>query len=250
MLTPRKKTKASPQFFPLKEGVNCRCPYCAAIFAWPPEAMTCPVCGRAVRPPEGYAKPGREARRKAVGRIQKAADADRRKIGAMPVFETPKKPGFVLMLVVGLAVLGTAVISTSMKSSSVVKRSKKDPVQLTKSDIAVFAMALKHYEVDVGHYPSYRDGGLLALISDPGETDWYGPYINVIQNDGWRRPYHYDRTNGVPMLLSAGPDRRFLTDDDIVARPEDFTVNPEFIRHDPVRRIHRPMPSVNLDLEN
>ncbi len=206
----------------------------------------CPVCSHAVRPPEGYSKPGKEARRKAIERIQKAADANRRKIGGMPTFDSSKKPGFVLMVVIGLAVLGSAVISTSMKSSSVVKRSKKDPVQLTTSDLAVFAMALKHYQVDIGHYPSYRDGGLLALISDPGETDWHGPYINVIQNDGWRRPYHYDRTNGVPVLLSAGPDRRFLTADDLVARSEDFTVNPEFIRHDPSRRIHRSMPSVTL----
>lgn len=150
------------------------------------------------------------------------------------------------MVVVGLAVLGTAVISSSMKSSSVVKRSKKDPVQLTQSDLVVFAMALEHYKMDVGHYPSYRDGGLLALISDPGETDWHGPYINVIQNDGWRRPYFYDRTNGVPMLMSAGPDRHFSTADDLVAKPEDFTAHPEFIRHDPERKVNRPASGVTL----
>ncbi len=208
--------------------------------------MACPACKRSVRPPEGYAKPGKEARQKAVERIQKAADIDRRKIGGMPVFDTAKKPGFVLMVVVGLAVLGTAVISSSMKSSSVVKRSKKDPVQLTQGDLLVFAMALEHYKLDVGHYPSYRDGGLLALISDPGETDWYGPYINVIQNDGWRRPYFYDRTNGVPMLVSAGRDRRFLTADDLIAKPEDFAAHPEFIHHDPERHINRPAPGVTL----
>lgn len=209
--------------------------------------MACPVCGHALRPPEGYSKPGKEARRKAIERIQTVAETERRKIGGMPAFESSKKPGFVLMVVIGLAVLGMAVISTSMKSSSVVKRSKKDPVQLTKGDLVVFAMALEHYKVDIGHYPSYRDGGLLALISDPGESDWFGPYINVIQNDGWRRPYHYDRTNGVPWLLSAGPDRRFQTEDDLVARSADFQVHPEFIRHDPARRLQRPRPSVTLD---
>lgn len=246
MSTPRKKKKIPPKFFPVKEGTTCRCPYCSERFVWPPLALACPSCRRSVRPPEGYAKHGKADRRKAVERIQKAADTNRRKIGGTPVFETSKKPGFVLMVVIGLAVLGSAVISSSRESSSVVKRSKKDPIQLTQSDLVVFAMALEHYKLDVGNYPSYRDGGLLALISDPGEANWYGPYINVIQNDGWRRPYFYDRTNGVPMLVSAGPDRRFLTDDDLVATPEDFVPHPEFIRHDPERQINRPAPSVTL----
>jgi len=246
MSIPNQKPRTGVQLSPLQEGVKCRCPYCKAHFTWPPEGLKCTACGRVVRPPFGYAKPGRTARRETVESIQRRADAERRRLGAPPSVSGLKKPSFLLMIVAGLAVLGAAVVSLSVKRSPSARRARHDPFALTQSDLSVFAMALEHYRSDVGHYPAYSDGGLLALISDPGETDWLGPYINVIQNDGWRRPYFYDRTNGVPVLYSAGPDRQYGTADDLRAAAEDFFCHPEFIPDDPIRRANRPAPSATL----
>lgn len=240
------KTPTGVPRSPLREGVKCRCPYCGAHFIWPPEGLKCTACGRVVRPPPGYAKPGRDERRESVESIQRRADAERRRLGAAPSVSGLKSPSFLLMIVGGLAVLGAAVVSLSVKRSPAARRAQHDPVALTQSDLSVFAMALEHYRADVGYYPAYSDGGLLALISDPGESDWLGPYINVIQNDGWRRPYFYDRTNGVPVLYSAGPDRRYGTADDLYATPENFVCHPEFVPSDPVRRANRPAPSTTL----
>lgn len=167
-------------------------------------------------------------------------------MGGIPTVEAGGKRGFLLMIIAGLAVLGAAIIALSVRQSPSTRRAKLDPVALTQGDLSVLAMALAHYRADVGHYPSYQDGGLLALISDPGETDWLGPYINEIQNDGWRRPYFYDRTNGVPVLLSAGPDRRYGTADDIKADPDEFVCHPAFLPGDPQRRSQRPPPPTRI----
>lgn len=246
MSTPKRKRQSTVEVFPLREGVKCRCPYCKAHFVWPPEDLKCSACGRVVRPPPGYARPGLDSRRNTVESIQRQADAERRRIGAAPTVSGLKKPGFLLMIVAALAVLGAAVVSLSVKRSPAARRAQHDPVVLTRADLSVFATALEHYRSDVGNYPSYSDGGLLALISDPGEADWLGPYINVIQNDGWRRPYFYDRTNGVPVLYSAGPDRQYMTADDLYPGTNAFVCHPEFIPGDPERRANRPAPSATI----
>lgn len=246
MSTPNQKSSTDIQLFPLREGVKCRCPYCGARFTWPPESLKCASCGRFFRPPPGYAKPGRDERRERIASIQRRAETARRRLGVAPDASGLKKPSFLLMILLGLAVLGGAIVSISVKQSPPERRAQHDPFTLTQSDLSVLAMALEHYRSDVGHYPSYSDGGLLALISDPGEVDWLGSYINVIHNDGWRRPYFYDCTNGVPVLYSAGPDRKYGTEDDLRAMPEDFVCHPEFIPGDPERRMNRPPPPARV----
>ena len=235
MSTPDKSHAEPVRFLSIKDGTTCRCPYCRCEFSWPPKKLMCPNCGKMVQPPVGFAKPGRERRIKAVEAIVHKAEAEEKKLGKPPEFSPSKKPSVLIAILVVLALVGSSAILSSQKSSATVKRSKKDPVKLTQGDLATYAMALCHFKADIGRFPYYDEGGLLALISDPGLHDWHGPYINVIHRDGWKRPYFYDLTNGVPVLFSAGPDRHYQTADDMKPKPEDFSVHPDFVRHDPLR---------------
>ena len=93
----------------------------------------------------------------------------------------------------------------------------------TQAQINSFATALDAFKVDNGFYPSSTNG-LEALIQQPPNApNWRGPYLmseTVIPADPWGSQYHYivpglHNTNSFD-ILSAGPDRRFGTEDDIV----------------------------------
>lgn len=69
------------------------------------------------------------------------------------------------------------------------------------------AQAVERYRVDCGDYPS-ADGGLDALVVNPGEAGWAGPYLSEVPLDPWGRPYSYShsRDSAPPEILSYGRD--------------------------------------------
>jgi hypothetical protein len=74
------------------------------------------------------------------------------------------------------------------------------------------------YEVDIGKYPSSLD----ALLKNPGDKKWKGPYIKTKEwppTDAWGTPLRLSLSGGtngsLPSLNSAGPDRTFDTADDL-----------------------------------
>jgi general secretion pathway protein G len=78
--------------------------------------------------------------------------------------------------------------------------------------------ALDRYDVETGHYPK----SLQDLIQQPGnEKKWSGPYFDPpkVPVDPWGNPYIYyypgKHTATGYDLLSAGPDEKEGTDDDI-----------------------------------
>ena len=81
------------------------------------------------------------------------------------------------------------------------------------------SLALDLFEQDVGRYPTTEEG-LSALITDPGEPGWKGPYLKTgLKPDPWDTPYVYaSDTSGMGLysLSSAGPDRQVGTEDDIL----------------------------------
>jgi general secretion pathway protein G len=79
--------------------------------------------------------------------------------------------------------------------------------------------ALGQYEVDNGFYPK----SLQDLIVQPSDAkNWHGPYFDPpkLPVDPWGNPYVYyypgKHNQGSYDLLSAGPDGKEGTDDDIV----------------------------------
>ena len=76
--------------------------------------------------------------------------------------------------------------------------------------------ALDAFEVDNGFYPR----SLQDLVVAPNNARaWHGPYIDNVPVDPWNTPYIYyypgkHNPNSYD-LLSAGPDQKEGTDDDI-----------------------------------
>jgi general secretion pathway protein G len=97
-------------------------------------------------------------------------------------------------------------------------RGKQAQLTAAATQIAAFETALDAFEVDNGYYP--KSGALDALVSPPNDAkNWRGPYLKSIPVDPWQNPYAYDypgkhNANGYD-ILSAGPDGRAGTDDDI-----------------------------------
>ncbi len=109
----------------------------------------------------------------------------------------------------------------------------KAVIARTKAIINTIEAALSMYETDFGDYPEGEGNGskiIVELLQGPVDSDrWRGPYIRLKKDeidregnilDAWKMPiiYKYPQTDydNIPfLLLSAGPDRKFGTKDDI-----------------------------------
>ncbi|MCX6966202.1 MAG: type II secretion system major pseudopilin GspG [Verrucomicrobia bacterium] len=98
-------------------------------------------------------------------------------------------------------------------------RSEQAKITAAQAQISAIGLALDSFEVDCGYYP--KNGDLTALIQQPSDsTSWKGPYLSKgIPSDPWNNAYVYEypgkhNANGYD-LVSAGPDGRAGTDDDI-----------------------------------
>jgi general secretion pathway protein G len=98
-------------------------------------------------------------------------------------------------------------------------RSQDARITAAKTEIASISLALNAFEVDNGYYPRSLD----ALMNQPGDANnWHGPYLEkAIPADPWNNAYNYEYP-GKHMansfdLMSAGPDGRAGTDDDITS---------------------------------
>jgi general secretion pathway protein G len=88
-------------------------------------------------------------------------------------------------------------------------------------DLSNLATALDAFCMDAGRYPATVEG-LDALVNRPaGLVEWHGPYLERIVADRWGTPFRYACPAVASTrrfdLISAGPDRAFGTDDDLVA---------------------------------
>lgn len=89
--------------------------------------------------------------------------------------------------------------------------------------MSVIKTALGNYEVNIGSFPTTAQG-LQALVncpSDVSKKDWVNEkYMETIPTDIWRTEFQYACPSKTPGrdydLISAGPDKKFGTEDDIV----------------------------------
>ena len=224
-----------------------RCPYCHAALP-PPEEWSsgrCPQCGRMVMLPEGVpAKRARaEARRDALERIRREADAERRRrgLGDAHGFGLLRKPGLAMGALVAVVVLGGGLVA----KSRVMRGTPADRHATALRELNVLATAAGLYKAHTGHYPTKSEGGMAAFVLDPGTDGWAGPYINSMQPDPWGFGYVYDFASDPPSIHSRGPDHRSGTEDDLYADPADFTPPAELLeRWPPAAAIRHPAPLV------
>ena len=77
--------------------------------------------------------------------------------------------------------------------------------------LAYVRKGVERYKSDLGSYPPT----LEALLVDPGDPKWCGPYVLQLAEDPWGNPYRYRRTESGFTLQSYGPDGAEGGDDDM-----------------------------------
>ena len=116
-----------------------------------------------------------------------------------------------LLVVTIIGILAALVIPR------IIGRGEQARVITTNADVmGGIATALNLYEVDNGAFPK----NLEDLMHQPGDAkNWRGPYLGKLPADQWGYPYIYyypgKHNQNYFDLLSAGPDGKEGTDDDI-----------------------------------
>ncbi len=125
-----------------------------------------------------------------------------------------KCAGFTLIeLLIVVVILGVLAGLTVPRLAG---RTEKAKFKAAKSDIrGGISLALDLYESDTGKYPDS-----LEKLVDDDIPNWDGPYIkNGLPKDPWGQPYSYKypgtKNKRGYDLLSAGPDGKAGTDDDV-----------------------------------
>ncbi len=134
---------------------------------------------------------------------------------------TRTERGFTLIeLLVVIAILGILI---GLVTAGAQAARRRGTVTKAKTTIAGLETAFAMYESDMGDYPLSGNAGLIsALIDDPDDVDWDGPYMDFKEAeleggtliDPWGKPYVYVSINGGSPkhrtrsydLSSLGPD--------------------------------------------
>jgi general secretion pathway protein G len=98
--------------------------------------------------------------------------------------------GFTLIEII--VVMAIIALLLALVGPKVLPHLGKGKSAAAKAQIEMFGQALDQYRMDNHHYPTTAQG-LQALITNPGEPKWDGPYLkkNLIPKDPWDRQYNY-----------------------------------------------------------
>lgn len=130
------------------------------------------------------------------------------------------KRGFTLIEVVIVMAIITILASFIVGSARLARR--RGAVAKALAAIASIETAITMYQLDMASYPPDADGIkslVRALTQDPGDPDWYGPYMSFKAEDlkdgdfidPWGNPYQYNSSSPQHNkasydLYSSGPD--------------------------------------------
>ena len=132
--------------------------------------------------------------------------------------------GFYAPRVLGAAFIVLAVVGAVLvkRVNRAVEDDRPYPHYSALRSLNHLATALGRYRFHVGAYPTEAQG-LKALIEDPGEKGWLGPYSVQLKRDPWGTPYVYAvKPDGSPDVFTAGPDLKPGTPDDLRPDPDSY----------------------------
>lgn len=126
--------------------------------------------------------------------------------------------GFTLIeLLLVLAILGVIM---AMVVPNLLNRQNYANIDATRGSIAGVEKAIEMYSIDhMGTYPTSAQGFEVLVGSPSRDKRWRGPYLKKLPLDAWGNGLKYEspgRKNQDGFdIVSAGPDGRFGTGDDI-----------------------------------
>jgi general secretion pathway protein G len=116
--------------------------------------------------------------------------------------------GFTLLeLLVVLAVLGMLY---AIVGPQVIKYLGSSKTQAASVQVKNVDAAMKLFRLDVGRYPSAKEGLNALVAQPPGISAWHGPYLPnaAALNDPWGNPYQFSNPgkHGEIDVYSLGSD--------------------------------------------
>lgn len=206
--------------------MKVRCAYCKAEFTVKTyRGVRCPSCARVVLLPTSSRPPW-------VNSSQRGRAGDRLALGrsvAPLALARMQRPLFTLGLAIAV-VVGLAILLAPGRSSGPYTIASA-PEEVARRELIVLQAALARFALDCKRYPDAGEG-LAALLNNPGLFGWKGPYVTLLRNDPWGRPYLYrpdaDIQGGI--IVSAGPDGIGGSADDIRPPPLDGRALETYLR--------------------
>jgi general secretion pathway protein G len=118
-----------------------------------------------------------------------------------------RQPGFTLIeLLVVLVILG---LLAGVVGPQILKYLSKAKTDTARVQIEELGTGLDLFYLAEGRYPNSQEG-LMALVSNPGNGPWSGPYMKkrLVPKDPWGREYRYRAPgeHGPYDLLTLGAD--------------------------------------------
>ncbi len=99
----------------------------------------------------------------------------------------------------------------SLVGPKLFKNVGKAQQKTAKTQIEMLMSSLNAYRLDVGRYPGQSEG-LEALVKDPGNDKWDGPYLekSFVPKDPWGNAYGYKNPgeHGEVDIFSLGQDNQ------------------------------------------
>jgi len=105
-------------------------------------------------------------------------------------FPRKNRQGFTLIeLLVVMVIIG---LLAALVAPKIFPSLGKGKTAAAKAQVELFGQALDQYRLDMSYYPT-TEQGLQALIANPGEAKWQGPYLkkSEVPLDPWGKPYQY-----------------------------------------------------------
>ena len=128
-----------------------------------------------------------------------------------------KKGMTLIEIIIVITILGSLM---TMLFSNLSDKADQAKVDQTRIQLGNIAQSLQLYRVHNNKYPTTSQG-LNALLENPGNKRWRGPYIEASKlNDAWDAPIEYE-SDGRQFKMRSGGTKGLGTDTEIVYPEED-----------------------------
>ena len=119
-----------------------------------------------------------------------------------------------LLVLVAIAALVAWILMPRFSSGS----EHRSNIHEAKAQMSTISTALELFKLDNGYLPAGTNGLNDLVLKPNGVTNWH-QYMESVPTDPWGHPYSYKYSgkNSFPeyKIVSAGPDGKFGTQDDI-----------------------------------